>query len=954
MTHRVFALAIGFAVLGSVAVLGWWMLITSGKEPPRLEAPAADGAPAPAVERVRPIGELIPAAAVPQAATGPRVTGVVVAEDRPVSGASVTLLRQRSGWPEWRGDPIDPAITGPDGTFRFSAEQGPGLLIAVEHPQFASELVEASPALREQVLRLQRGFEVAGTVTNDAGLTMANVSVAIESTATDTRRVRTTRTSTNGSFRFGNVPGGTVRIVARHEWWQPAVLPAVAVGVERSVELRFDRPGLMLEGRVAAAATQEPVGGALVLALPPAQQNGRNDPAVATVNPDGTFRLTGLAPGNLRLEVRHPEHAVAWRTLVVGPAPVPLVIELPARVAVRGRLAAAGEGVALAGARLLLLSAANEFSQTAVAADGAFEFPEHVTPGSATLTVADGRFAFTRSGARSLRLRIEEGLADGPPLDVEPPGVVTGRVVDGTAAPIAGARLSVTQVELAAERLLQVGNALLERDLRKFSDQITRSGGMEPEALLAVTGADGLFRIAGLPPGPVALRIEHPGHGSRRLQVEVPPAGQTAGCDDVELPRACRISGRVLRGGRPLVGAVVGVVAEGLTIGAVTGIDGRYEIVDLPPGSYRVRARYSTLPAVSRETGRDVTPDEPATVDLEFPGGRVVRGTVVGSDGQPVEGAMVIVRGAGGIRAFTDASGGFVIEAPDRALELQVIYGERARHTAAVVAEDPVTITIDTPPTCTITGQVLALPGRTHVPGLLVRIAPSAADDESAILQSRWIELQGGQLRYPWFPAGRWRVTFCSEGHAPCVRDLDMKAGEEHPLGEIMLEPGCTLRGRVVGEDGRPVAEAQVFLGEELDLDIYEPSQRSGHDGGFAVAGVSTAASTLVVRAPGYAWKTVALQLPQDVLAKDPLLVQLERGSTIEVQFAVRPEVAGSIVLLRRQSRVLASAEVDEDGRAVFPNRGPGDYVVQRVGDDRVQESVRVTGSGQVVNVVLR
>ena len=36
-----------------------------------------------------------------------------------------------------------------------------------------------------------------------------------------------------------------------------------------------------------------------------------------------------------------------------------------------------------------------------------------------------------------------------------------------------------------------------------------------------------------------------------------------------------------------------------------------------------------------------------------------------------------------------------------------------------------------------------------------------------------------------------------------------------------------------------------------------------------------------------------------------------------------------------RDSRVLATAEVDEEGVAVFASRGPGDYVVQHLGDER-------------------
>ncbi len=48
-----------------------------------------------------------------------------------------------------------------------------------------------------------------------------------------------------------------------------------------------------------------------------------------------------------------------------------------------------------------------------------------------------------------------------------------------------------------------------------------------------------------------------------------------------------------------------------------------------------------------------------------------------------------------------------------------------------------------------------------------------------------------------------------------------------------------------------------------------------------------------------------------------------------------------------------ATAEVDGSGRAVFGNRGPGEYLVQLFGDDRRQVAAVVTTSGEVVRVRL-
>src|SRR5439155_6497751 len=122
--------------------------------------------------------------------------------------------------------------------------------------------------------------------------------------------------------------------------------------------------------------------------------------------------------------------------------------------------------------------------------------------------------------------------------------------------------------------------------------------------------------------------------------LDVPATG--ASPLEITLSGACRISGSVTRGGQPLPGAQVDVKADGVTILTVTGLGGRYELPDLPPGAYRVRARFATLSASKQSP--EVAPAHPADkVDLEFPPARVVGGTVVDSNRQPVEGAVVLV-----------------------------------------------------------------------------------------------------------------------------------------------------------------------------------------------------------------------------------------------------------------------------------------------------------------------
>src|SRR5262249_3007461 len=154
------------------------------------------------------------------------------------------------------------------------------------------------------------------------------------------------------------------RIVARQDAWQPVIVPWQLVGVTPR-DLRFELPAASLSGKVVEEATEAPVANADVYALTAGQQLGRNDAVTVATDAAGNFQLTGLAYGNLRLEVRHPQHGTAVRTVVVGPQTGQQDFELGPRSAVFGRLAAQN-GVAVAGATLALRSAADELVEATV------------------------------------------------------------------------------------------------------------------------------------------------------------------------------------------------------------------------------------------------------------------------------------------------------------------------------------------------------------------------------------------------------------------------------------------------------------------------------------------------------------------------------------------------------------------------------------------------------------
>ena len=888
---------------------------------------------------------------------GRSIGGVVRLPDgKPAPGATVSIYRALSAWPEWRRErPVDQAITGADGAFQFRFESLHGLLIGFEHPNFAGGLEEVS-LLRDQVeLRLAAGFELYGFVLSDAGNPVPGARVVVEAVLSDTRRAEVRTTAANGRYSFVNLPAGPVRLVARHDSWQPATVPVVVVGDRLRVDLPFERPTMApLRGRVTSATSMMPIEGALVELLAWNSKLGLVDPIAATTGPDGTFLLAGLPRGTMRVLVRHPEHGAVMRRLAIGAQTAEVQFELPPRSAVTGRLVTDDQPPVFHGGEVLQIrDSAGQLDHAVVEADGRFRFQAPMSPGSASIVVLDRRFAFQRANSVEAAVLIAETAGTQLELPVTAPTLVKGRLVDDAGKALAGG--VVMQTKVFAENAHSIGTAAAQFDLSAVGSQVAQLFGYDRDEILAVSAKDGTFQIRGQKPGRLLVRVELPRYGSRWQPIDVPPADEVADLGRIELPRGCRVQGRVMRGDRALAGAAVTVVGRESQAMAVTRGDGVFVVDDLLPGEYRARARLPSQPQGSRERSVTVTADgRSADVILTFDMGRTVRGAVSGTDGQPLPGALVAVRGVVGQTTLTDASGDFLLELPDRAIELQVSLGDRSRQSIVSVplGQQRVAVKLDTPPVCTLVAQVAGLPGKKRLPGALLRLTKLDGELESET-RTRWVDLQDGELRWPSCPVGRVQVLIPCDGYAPYAAERDLVANDEHNLGEVLLEPGSRLQGLVQDIGGMPVANATVLLGEETDLDLFEPLVHSGADGSFRIAGVTSRSSRLVVRAKGFAARTVDLQLPADVLARSPLVVTLERGSTIEVTLEPSADRDGGLVQLRRQGRLLASSEIGENGRAWFPNRSAGSYTVQLFGSDLPPQNVVVEAAVPVVSVRL-
>lgn len=96
-------------------------------------------------------------------------------------------------------------------------------------------------------------------------------------------------------------------------------------------------------------------------------------------------------------------------------------------------------------------------------------------------------------------------------------------------------------------------------------------------------------------------------------------------------------------------------------------------------------------------------------------------------------------------------------------------------------------------------------------------------------------------------PAGKRDLRVEAQGYAPWRRVVDVEPAGILDLGELVLDVGVTLRGRVVDAAGAPIAGAVVETAGHVDA-----KSQSGVDGRFSLAHLPRQTVRVVAQADGY------------------------------------------------------------------------------------------------------
>jgi hypothetical protein len=393
---------------------------------------------------------------------------------------------------------------------------------------------------------------------------------------------------------------------------------------------------------------------------------------VATANAKGFFQLAGLEPGMYRLvseangfsPVNVPEVRVREGESLVWPRPI---VQPPV-------------------ARLeVLLSPPVDPGGSPWVVELEEKAPLHLAavPPVQGKASAAGRWEAAPLRADTYRLRVRD--RNGAPLEN-----VTVDLSEGGLKTIA-----VDVRTIAIRGVLLVGDEPLSGHL-----SFTNYSGRDVEAR---AGEDGVFQAIFPAAGRWVPALEYPRQGDSRIQlaaVDIDP--QNAASEPLEL----RVPGGRIRGvvlgpqKTPARDVVVHLMRgeAGLAANATTGADGRFELVAVAPGSYRVQADGNRM-ATPRAIPLELDDHETKELTLLLAPKRRLEAIILTPFGTPASGAWVKIAPYGDQGWFTlsaDAAGRFGFSVPGGAGDVPLVVTTYAWPSAAALVSTetraPVTI----------------------------------------------------------------------------------------------------------------------------------------------------------------------------------------------------------------------------------------------------------------------
>ena len=806
-------------------------------------------------------------------AAGLPVAGRVVGPDgKPFPNVRVALVPYPSlaeaGKLEIAGkatpEPVTAVTTGADGAFLLTAPETGMWRVRVEAQGFVPLEALLLPLLEATELadaQLVADARLLVRLTNAQGRPVTGARVRVEDTRNAMRMPDSWRAgrrlAVTGADGTATVPRGAGELLTVQAG--TSGLPvAKADGVTgAAVSLRLE-PGRMRQAVARDSKGRPAAGGVLFL--------GDFEWPLTIASETGLAEVSLPGTAGLDLNVAAADgRRIAWRLRPARPEETgPAAIVLPEAVPVTARVLSSRDGRPVAGA--LVWPSADYGRLLRSGADGTVRLP----------TLASGSEDAVEAAAPGFFPEEANGSAGrAPTLSLQPKLAASGVVVDEAGRPVAGAALKATFQPGARMRL---------------SPAVYGSGGFTR------SGPSGRFRLPSLAAATAyELKVTRTGFAPARLELPAREPGQPAPELRIVLKTGRGVFGLVVDAGRrPVAGARVSMVAARSDDfmariraardpepppGGTTDAAGRFEVRNLPAGSYdlQVRARgfaRLTVPGLGVPEGTGST--DLGTVVMAP--GLAVLGMVADAQGRPVEGAEVRARAAtrdpmdlpmnrdpGPADTVTAADGSFALEdrSPGESLDLTASHAGFGPGTApgvAVPSEAPVRIVLNA--NARVSGRAVDPDGRPVArASIFVSEQRSMSMGGQSMITSsgrfhRATSDEDGAFSVADVSPGQIRVSARAPRRQPAeIEGLEVKAGQDLTGVDVVLRPGASVEGRVLAPDGTPVREAQVSVTQASPSDFtsFSPlSATTDGDGRYQIDGVPPGPQTLEAHAEGY------------------------------------------------------------------------------------------------------
>jgi protocatechuate 3,4-dioxygenase beta subunit len=579
---------------------------------------------------------------------GVAISGKVVDEaGQPVPKARITVAPTMWGWSEHRAK----TTTDDKGEFTLVAlPAGSHILASVdgEHaPSRSAPVTVGNQPVSGITITMKSGASLSGVVVDTDGKPVAAAAVRVAGKGADVwwrQQARQTTTDAEGKF--------TLRGLGRNQMQVRAESDAVAskvtsVDLTDKADVRDVKLVLDVSGRISGVVVDDkgaPVPEIQVNALPDFLSGDGNTEGMAltgmtsaTTDGSGAFTVNGLVDGAYKVwAARSTDVWQEWgqNGIAAKTGDTNVRIILPAPGEIKGTLVLDGG----TGAPYPATVQVGTKPPTPVDKDGNF-FVREVPPGAIDVTFQGSGFA----QMVKQDVKVEPGATtDLGKVVVSRGRRLTGKVVDKSGTPVAGAKVKFGDMLFSSEG----GN-------QSQAEQFETMAGVRS----AVSDQNGQFTIVGVPKTAGNAVADHPDQG-RSVGVQVPASNDDPPPITLTLRGYGSIIGKVTLKDKPVSGVTVSHAIKGAT-GATsftqTGEDGTFTMSRVPEGMVVVQALQQQMMSMrSASTTVSVTAGKPTTVNLAIPVGSLsLTVTVKAQASNQVDAAQVFL--FSGQAAFANA-----------------------------------------------------------------------------------------------------------------------------------------------------------------------------------------------------------------------------------------------------------------------------------------------------------